>query len=230
MSSTNIAKEMVDEVTKDQVVLSTEGDQQDVPMLHSSDNEESEQDHMVDEALQVKPGEGTESTKVVEDMDVNNITPKVGADYVKPIEQIEETGNLNQEVGIGDYNDDKDMTLDSLFEENEGKIDDERGEDLDQYLEVLMLDSTMTVVKAMKGGDVVLIVPCPHMDHKVNLNKGQGFFMLDLAEKARITKEKQLELADYCNEMTGCVGYDDCTYSLADAIESTECPEEVFCF
>ena len=87
----------------------------------------------------------------------------------------------------------------------------------------------MTVVKAMKGGDVVFIVPCPHMDHKVNLNKGQGFFMVDLAEKARITKEKQLELEDYCNEMTGCVGYDDCTYSLADAIESTECPEEVFC-
>ena len=124
---------------------------------------------------------------------------------------------------------DKDMTLDSLFEENDGKIDDERGEDLDQYLEVLMLDSTMTVVKAMKGGDVVLIVPCPHMDHKVNLNKGEGFFMVDLAEKARITKEKQLELADYCNEMTGCVGYDNCTYSLADAIESTDCPEEVFC-
>ena len=99
-SSTNIAKEMVDEVTKDQGILGAEGDQHDVTMLHSSDNEESEQDHTVDEALQVKSGEGTESTKVVEDMDVNDITPKVGADYVKPIEQIEEPGNINQEAGI----------------------------------------------------------------------------------------------------------------------------------
>ena len=119
MSSTNIAKEMVDEVTKDQGILGAEGDQHDVTMMHSSDNEESEQDPRVDEALQVKSGEGTESTKVVEDMDVNDITPKVGADYVKPIEQIEEPGNINQEAGIMEHNDDKGMALDSLFEDNE---------------------------------------------------------------------------------------------------------------
>ena len=95
MSSQEITKEMMDEITKGQVVLGTEGDH-DVPMLHTSDNEESEQDHMVNEALQVKSGEGTENTKVVEGMDVSDGTPKVGADNVKPIEQMDEAGNTNQ--------------------------------------------------------------------------------------------------------------------------------------
>ena len=50
----------------------------------------------------------------------------------------------------------------------------------------------MSVAKAMKGGDVVLLVPCPHMDHKVNLKDIKGFFMVDLADMARKTKDNQL--------------------------------------
>ena len=38
----------------------------------------------------------------------------------------------------------------------------------------------MSVAKAMKGGDVVLLIPCPHMDHKVNLKDMKGFFDLKL--------------------------------------------------
>ena len=137
----------MDEITKGQVVQGTEGDH-DVPMLHTSDNEESEQDRMVDEALQVESGEGTESTKVVEGMEFSDDTPKAGADNVKPTEQMDEAGNTNQEVGITHYKEDKDMTLESLFEDKDGKKKvDEHNEDLDQYLDVLMLDSTMTVLK-----------------------------------------------------------------------------------
>ena len=80
MSSTNITEEMV-EVIRDQGILGAEGNHE--VTMHSSENEESEQDPRVDEALQVKSGEGTDSTKVEEEMDVNDSTPKVGDDHVK---------------------------------------------------------------------------------------------------------------------------------------------------
>ena len=47
-------------------------------------------------------------------------------------------------------------------------------EDLDSYLDIFMNDQTMTVAKALKSGDVVVIVPCPHGDHKVCLAEGKG--------------------------------------------------------
>ena len=121
MSSYDITKEMMDEVTKGQVVQGTEGDQHDVSMLHTSDNEESEQDRMVDEALQDESGEGTESTKVVEGMEVSDDTPKAGTDNVKPTEQMDEARNTNQEVGITHYKEDKDMTLEESIEDKDGK-------------------------------------------------------------------------------------------------------------
>ena len=62
----------------------------------------------------------------------------------------------------------------------------------------------------MKAGDVVILVPCPRVDHKVNLKDIKGFFMLDLADMARKTKDKQLEFADNSDLATGCIGYD-CT-------------------
>ena len=176
MSSNNIAKEMMDEVTMGQVVPGTEGEQLDVSMLYANDNEESEQGSKADEALQDESGKGAESTKVVEVMEVSNDIPKVGTDNVKPTEQMDEAGNTHQEVGITPNKEDKDMTLQESNEAKDGKVDDDHDGDLDQYLDVLMMDSTMSIVKAMKGGDVVLMVPCPHMDHKVNLNKVQGFF------------------------------------------------------
>ena len=58
---------------------------------------------------------------------------------------------------------------------------------------------------------------------------GSGFFMIDLADIARKTRDGQLEFADNSKDMGGCIGYDDCTYSLADAIENADVPESIFC-
>ena len=222
MSATNTSEEMA-KVIRDQDILGAEGNHE--VTMHSSDNE-SEQDHKVDEALMVKSGEGIDSTKVEEEMDVNDSTPKVGDDKVKPTDTLDEPGIKSQVVSSAELIGDKGLTLDEFFEGNDN---DEKGEDLEQYLDVIMMDSTMSVVKAMKCGDLVLIVPCPHKDHKVNVNEGTGFFMVDLAEKARTTLDKQHELADFCHELTGCTGNPGCEFSLADAIDTDECPDEVFC-
>ena len=53
--------------------------------------------------------------------------------------------------------------------------------DLDNYLDTIMLDMTMIIAKAKKGGDLVAIVECPHDEHKVDLFKGEGFFLIDAA-------------------------------------------------
>ena len=45
--------------------------------------------------------------------------------------------------------------------------------DLDNYLDTLMLDMTMSIAKVKKGGDLVAIVECPHDEHKVK--KPQNF-------------------------------------------------------
>ena len=54
------------------------------------------------------------------------------------------------------------------------------------------------------------------------------FFIMDLADLVRKTRDTQLEYADNSEHLTGCVGYE-CTYSLADALEAAECPNKVFC-
>jgi hypothetical protein len=51
-------------------------------------------------------------------------------------------------------------------------------EDLDSYLDLFMTDQTMSIAKAKKSGDVVVIVPCPHGDHTVCLAEGKGFFIV----------------------------------------------------
>jgi hypothetical protein len=50
-----------------------------------------------------------------------------------------------------------------------------------------MLDMTMSIAKAKKGGDLVAIIACPHDDHKVDLTVGKGFFLIDAADVARKT-------------------------------------------
>ena len=42
-------------------------------------------------------------------------------------------------------------------------------DDLDSYLDLVMIDQTMTIAKAKKSGDVVVLVPCLHEDHTVCL-------------------------------------------------------------
>ena len=61
------------------------------------------------------------------------------------------------------------------------------------------------------------------------LTDGSGFFIIDLADIARQTRDGQLEFADNSKDMCGCISYDDCTYSLADAIENADVPDSVFC-
>ena len=102
--------------------------------------------------------------------------------------------------------------------------------DLDNYLDTIMLDMTMSIAKAKKGGDLVAIVECPHDEHKVDLYKGEGFFLIDAADVARKTLEGMLAYADNTQDVVGCAGYPDCTHNLAQAIENSELPDEVFCF
>ena len=102
-------------------------------------------------------------------------------------------------------------------------------ENLDPYLDVFMLDQTMTIAGAVKSGDVVVIIPCPHGDHKVCLAEGVGFFIIDMADLARKTRDVQLQFADNAADMTGCIGFEECTYTLADALEEAEAPDKVFC-
>ena len=73
-----------------------------------------------------------------------------------------------------------------------------------------------------------MLLPCPHRDHKVSLAEGKGFFIMDLADLVRKTRDTQIEYADNSEHLVGCVGYE-CTYTLADALEEAECPDNVFC-
>ena len=216
MSSNDKAEVIVDQV--EEVVDNMEF------MLDSSDLEDSEQGRKVDEAVHQVSGIGTDNAKLEDEMEVTVDNQKVGADTVKPEDEMEVTGNINQKVGnTNPTNEDEKLTLNESEEVKGGTDEVNLSGDLDQYLEILMMDNTMSVAKAMKGGDVVLLVPCPHMDHKVNLKDLKGFFMIDLADMARKTKDKQLEFADNSDLATGCIGHE-CTYSIADAIEATDCP------
>ena len=85
-------------------------------------------------------------------------------------------------------------------------------EDLDNYLDLIMIDQTMTIAKAKKARDMVALIACPHDDHNVDLAAGRGFFMIDLADLARKTMDGQSTFANYTKDMNGCVGYLDCTY------------------
>jgi hypothetical protein len=45
----------------------------------------------------------------------------------------------------------------------------------------------------------------------------------------RKTRDGHLEFADNSKDMCGCIGFNGCTYSLANAIENAEVPDTVFC-
>ena len=114
-------------------------------------------------------------------------------------------------------------------EEEENENDDDE-DSLDRYLHTLMIDMTMSVVKAKKAGDLVAIIACPEEDHKVDLKVGKGFFLIDAADIARKTMEGMLGFADNTQDIMGCAGYPDCRANLAQAIEDSDLPEEVFCY
>ena len=100
-------------------------------------------------------------------------------------------------------------------------------DDLDGYLDTMMMDQTMSIAKAKKGGDLVAIVECPNDDHNVDLNVGRGFFLIDCADVARKTLEGMLKYADDTQDVVGCAGHPDCTSTLAEAMEHTMLPDEL---
>ena len=98
-------------------------------------------------------------------------------------------------------------------------------DDLDNYLDTMMMDQTMSIAKAKKAGDLVAII----MIIKWTSPQAGFFPQIDVDDVARKTMQGMLTFADETNDMTGCVGYLDCTYRLAEAIENTEVPDQVFC-
>ena len=97
----------------------------------------------------------------------------------------------------------------------------------------MILDMTMSVVKAKQAGDLVAIIACPQEVHKVDLKVGKGFFLIDvadIADIARKTMEGMLGFADNTQDIMGCAGYPDCRANPAQAIEDSDLPEEVFCY
>ena len=101
---------------------------------------------------------------------------------------------------------------------------------LDKYLDNIMVDMTMSHVKAKKAGDLVANVVCSDEIHKVDLKAGTGFFLIACADLARKTAEGMLAYADSTQDIQGCVGHSDCIGTLAEAIENSEMPDEVFCY
>ena len=103
-------------------------------------------------------------------------------------------------------------------------------DDLDGYLDLIMCDQTMSIARAKKGGDLVAVIECPDEDHKIDLIKNEGFFLIDLASLARRTMEGMLKYADENQFTVGCAGHPDCQNNLAEAIEQTQMPEEIMCY
>ena len=127
-----------------------------------------------------------------------------GTDAVKAAEEVEVVDNDNSKVGTETPNPEvKEVTLSESNEVKETADRENQIEDLDQYLDILMTDQTMTVAKAVKSGDVVVLVPCPHRDHKVSLAEGKGFFIMDLVDLVRKTRDTQLEYADNSDHLVG---------------------------
>ena len=93
-----------------------------------------------------------------------------------------------------------------------------------------MIDMTISVAKAKKAGDLVAIIACRQEDHKVGLKVGKGFFLIDAADIARKTMEGMLGFTDSTQDIQGCAGYPDCRANLAQAIEDSKLPAEVFCY
>ena len=71
------------------------------------------------------------------------------------------------------------------------------------------------------------MIPCP--EHEVDLEANRGFFIMDMTT---IGKKTETELRDYIrnlSETTGCIGEDDCSASLEDAIEEAKKHREFLC-
>ena len=95
-------------------------------------------------------------------------------------------------------------------------------------MEIMGESNMSTLPKPCKRhGDMVVVIPCP--DHEVDLVANRGFFIMDMTT---IGKKTETELGDYIrnlSETTGCIGEEDCSASLEDAIEEAEKPVEFLC-
>ena len=71
---------------------------------------------------------------------------------------------------------------------------------------------------------------CPEEDHTVELKVGKGLFLIDCADLSRKTSDGMQAFADSTQDIQGCVVHTECSITVAQAIESSDLPEEVLCF
>jgi hypothetical protein len=175
----------------------------DTEILDSSGHKDSKQDQMVDETApdQDSTPKVTKDVEAVEQMDSTPST--VEADKVVDegaAEAGEENLDLHECTEKAKSPDEKEEVV-TLSESNEVKDIDEKEaamalsgdvnekspqevarlaqaaldqmEDFDTFLDLVMMDHTMSIAKAKKSGDVVVLVPFPHEDHKVCLTEGK---------------------------------------------------------
>ena len=125
----------------------------------------------------------------------------------------------------------KPTTLAVVESTNEG---DSFTEDMPEYvielkLEDLVGETNMSNIDrpCKRPGDLVILVPCT--EHDVDFKSKKGFFIMDMYT---IGKKSETELADFIRSLsatTGCIGEDDCTVSLEDAIEMADKPDVFLC-
>ena len=110
--------------------------------------------------------------------------------------------------------------------EDDSSTEDIPEDDIEYKLMDIMGESNMSTLPkpCKRPGDMVVVIPCP--EHVVDLEANRGFFIMDMTT---IGKKTETELRDYIrnlSETTGCIGEDDCSASLEDAIEEAEKPME----
>ena len=184
-------------------------------------------------------GFSTEDTKGEEAMKSTIIDPTTGAE----MQPTELTPNLdqNEEEGLKEIdlygenssfnNSGKPATLDLGESTKEGDMstEDLTDDEFELKLEDLVGETNMSNIgrPCKRPGDMITVVPCT--EHDVDFNAKKGYFVMDMYT---IGKKTGTELADYIKAMPdtiGCIGEDDCSVSLEDAIERADKPEVILC-
>jgi hypothetical protein len=169
-----------------------EGQAMDTEILDSSGHEDGEQDQMVDETppdqdstpkltkaaeaveqMESTPG-SVEAAKVVdegsaepgaENLDLQENTEEVKApDEKEEVVTFFSESNEVNDTAMGISGDHKEKSPQEVARLAHVALD--QMEDLDTYLDLVMMDQTMSITKAKKSWDMVVLVPCPHEKDK----------------------------------------------------------------
>ena len=106
----------------------------------------------------------------------------------------------------------------------ESSYEDDAEDDIEDKLTDLMGESNMSNMPnpCRRPGDMVMIVPCP--EHEVDLRANTGFFIMDLSIIAKMTETELKNYIRQLPEIKGCIGGEDCTTSLEEALDDAERP------